>query len=94
VALSTYVTVLFFEEARKNACFEKNASFFWGQGVPPCSPQGMVDSEGVGSILPICYENKALNTVVFFIYEIVKQFIEPRGFKEKSDIAIQCSKHW
>jgi hypothetical protein len=66
---------------------------FWGQGVPPCSPQGRVDSK-TGSILPGCYENNTLNTAVFFIYEIVKQFIEPRGFKEKSDVVVQCSKHW
>jgi hypothetical protein len=85
------VTVFFFEEARKNACFEKNVSF-WGQEVPPCSPRERVDSKGAGSILPGCYENKALNIAVFFIYEIVKQFTEPRGFKEKSDVAVQCSK--
>jgi hypothetical protein len=93
------VTVLFFEEARKKCEFLKKCEFFgdrgfplafekmrvfWGQGVPPCSPRGRVDSKGAGSILPGCYENKALNTVVFFIYEIVKQFTEPRGFKEKA----------
>jgi hypothetical protein len=93
VALSAYVTVLFFEEARKNACFEKNASCL-GTGFSPCSPRGSVDFEGAGSILPSCYENKALNTAVFFIYEIVKQFSEPQGFKEKSDVAVQCSRRW
>jgi hypothetical protein len=67
---------------------------FWGQGFPPYSPRGRVDSKGTGLILPGCYENKALNTAVFFIYEIVKQFTEPRGFKEKSDVAVQCSKRW
>jgi hypothetical protein len=40
-------------------------------------------SSSTGSILPSCYENNALNTDVFFIYEIVKQFTESQGFKEK-----------
>jgi hypothetical protein len=80
------VTVLF---------FEKEYEFFQGQGVPLlCSPRGRVDSEKTESILPGCYENKALNTVVFFIDEIVKQFIESRGFKGKSDVAVQCSRRW
>jgi hypothetical protein len=72
--------------------FLKECEFFGDRGVPPCSPRGRVDSEKTGSILPGCYENKALNTVVFFIYEIVKQFTEPRGFKEKSNVVVQCSK--
>jgi hypothetical protein len=52
--------------------FEKEYEFFRGQGVPPCSPRGRVDSEKIESILSGCYENKALNTAVFFIDEIEK----------------------
>jgi hypothetical protein len=40
MSLLTYVTVLFFEEARKNACFEKNASFFGDRGFPLAAPEG------------------------------------------------------
>jgi hypothetical protein len=34
------VIVLFFEEARKNACFEKNASFFGDRGFPLTALEG------------------------------------------------------
>jgi hypothetical protein len=50
--------------------FEKEYEFFGDRGFPPCSPRGRVNSEKIGSILPGCYENKALNTAVFFIDEI------------------------
>jgi hypothetical protein len=75
--------------------FLKKCEFFGVRGrVPHCSPRGRVDSEKTGSILPGCYENKALNTAVFFVDEIMKRFTEPRGFKEKSNVAVQCSKRW
>jgi hypothetical protein len=66
--------------------FEKEYEFFRGQGVPPlAAPKG-------GSILRkqsrsflVVYENKALNTAVFFIDEIEKKFTEPRGLlREKA----------
>jgi hypothetical protein len=66
------VTVLF---------FEKEYEFFLGiGGSPPCSPRGRVDSEKTESILPGCYENKALNTVVFFIDEIEKNLQSLEAF--------------
>jgi hypothetical protein len=34
------VTVLFFEEARKNACFEKKCDFFGGRGFPLAALRG------------------------------------------------------
>jgi hypothetical protein len=55
-------------------------SFFGDRGFSPCSPRGRVNYERIESILPGCYENKALNIVVFFIDEIEKNLQSLEAF--------------
>jgi hypothetical protein len=68
---------LFFE---KRIRISSGMNFFGDRGFPPCSPRGRVDSETTESILPGCYENEALNTVVFFIDEIGKNLQSLEAF--------------
>jgi hypothetical protein len=55
-------------------------SFFRDRGFPPCSPRGRVNSKKTKSILLGYYENKALNTAVFFIDEIEKNLQSLEAF--------------
>jgi hypothetical protein len=72
------VIVLVFEEAQK-------MRVFWGQGVPPLAAlEGGSTLREQGRSFLVVMKAMLLNTAVFFIYEIVKRFTEPRGFKEKA----------
>jgi hypothetical protein len=50
-------TCVLVDLCKSSLIFEKNASFLGiRRGFSPCGPQGRVDSEEIGSILPSFYE--------------------------------------
>jgi hypothetical protein len=81
---------------KSSLVFEKNVSFLETQGVPPrAAPEGGSTLRRQGRpflvFMKECFEHRC---ILYSIMGLQKKFTEPRGFREKSDVAVQCSKRW